>query len=1213
MNINRHFNKITWILITCLLFNIDIYSQNTDKSFGKSRIQYENKNWKQYNSDNFTIYWQGEDYTLAESTIQLAEWDFRDIQEILEHRINDVIEIVIYNDLLDFQQSNLHSDEPLTNIGGHTQLREKKMSIYFNGNHQDLRKEIRSGISRVYIENLITGNSLQEIVQNAVLLNLPLWFSEGLIAYCGEKWNPELDDRLRNIILSKKYTDFESFAKAEPELAGHSLWYYIDVQYGQALVSNLIYLTRINRSVQGGFLYVLGVPYERAIRNWDSFYKSRYAGEINIPSDSLEVPLELKKSIGNLKNNTIITEIKLSPDGKNIAYVTNLLGKIKVFVQNIKTGEQKVIMQYGLKNKSTITDNSYPLIAWSGNNQTLAILYEKAEQIIVQQINTKTNENKENLLSKRDYDRVTSIEYYGLNALLMSASYQGQSDIYIHQINSDNIDKLTDEIFDNLDPSISFLNGEKGVLFSSNRGEFLGRSGYIKDSVLTFNSFDIYFLPLENREKELIRITKTPYSNERSPIGLDSTCYAFLSDQNGIYNMYMGALESYVFSEEKKVFFKDGTSISFHKDSIYQIDYDEVDTMYIEVIKKMRGSNVAVSNYHRNIAHLSPAKKTNEYLLGFNSIGNHLKAYKDNFDINYKSTIQNNKASSSGGVLLNTHFKQEYLQSKKEEIEASLIESKKEIGEPAVWQFEYGFTEEEDKDSLDTKEDKSLDYFFVVDYLEETDDINTSQQNPVDENNQEEEIIDIENYTFESDFEPEKDDTSVIVEDEDGRKVFEDNPVVNNVYDEFVIRDRKKVHQLNTGKVKDYGLKFQYKSVTVQLDNSLIYGGLDVFTGLENTYYLPDLSIKSSIKDVLENYILEAGMRIPTTFNGLEFFVNFQDKKKRLDKKYSYYRSSNVTSINNIYASVVPSRIKTSSDLAQVELTYPLNAFNKIRGRSYIRNDRMIRYQSTDTLMVNREFQNQRIGLGLEYVYDNTQNVHLNIKNGTRIKIFSDVSQKMDVQFFEDFKWQFNGMMYNIGADLRHYQPLSKKVIFASRFSFATSFGADKILYYLGATENPLFSPMNSNIPLPDYDEDFTYQTLAGQLRGFRYNIRNGNSFAFANFELRIPLFSNLKIRSGIIRNLQLVGFYDVGTAWRGVSPFNKNNPLNTSVINAPEGTPQVISVTVNYYRDPIVSGFGGGIRTKLFGYFLRVDYARGIETRQLMPPVWHVSLGTDF
>jgi hypothetical protein len=51
----------------------------------------------------------------------------------------------------------------------------------------------------------------------------------------------------------------------------------------------------------------------------------------------------------------------------------------------------------------------------------------------------------------------------------------------------------------------------------------------------------------------------------------------------------------------------------------------------------------------------------------------------------------------------------------------------------------------------------------------------------------------------------------------------------------------------------------------------------------------------------------------------------------------------------------------------------------------------------------------------------------------------------------------------------------------------------------------------------------------------------------------------------------------------------------------------------VNYFRDPVVAGFGAGVRSQLLGMYMRADYAWGIESRVVQKPLLHIALGTDF
>jgi hypothetical protein len=55
------------------------------------------------------------------------------------------------------------------------------------------------------------------------------------------------------------------------------------------------------------------------------------------------------------------------------------------------------------------------------------------------------------------------------------------------------------------------------------------------------------------------------------------------------------------------------------------------------------------------------------------------------------------------------------------------------------------------------------------------------------------------------------------------------------------------------------------------------------------------------------------------------------------------------------------------------------------------------------------------------------------------------------------------------------------------------------------------------------------------------------------------------------------------------------------------------LSIKVNYFRNPVVMGYGFGLRSMLLGYFVRFDYAWGVETGIVQDPILYFSIGTDF
>ncbi len=257
-------------------------AQTTQQTtFGKNRVQYHRQfdEWMHYETTNFDTYWYGDARNIAQSALQMAELDFAYVQQLLEHQMSDKIELLVFSDVTDLKQSNIGEDDLFRMQAGETKVVGNKVFVYFDGDHRNLRIQIREGTAGILINSMLFGANLQEIVQNAVLLNLPGWYTTGLTAYCGEEWNTEVDNRLRDLLLSDRYDTFDKLAKDNPRLAGHVFWYYIALHFGKGTISNLLYLTRINRSVDAGFLYVLGGGYRRTTDALLEYFRQRYRDE----------------------------------------------------------------------------------------------------------------------------------------------------------------------------------------------------------------------------------------------------------------------------------------------------------------------------------------------------------------------------------------------------------------------------------------------------------------------------------------------------------------------------------------------------------------------------------------------------------------------------------------------------------------------------------------------------------------------------------------------------------------------------------------------------------------------------------------------------------------------------------------------------------------------------------------------------------------------
>jgi hypothetical protein len=405
------------------------------------------------------------------------------------------------------------------------------------------------------------------------------------------------------------------------------------------------------------------------------------------------------------------------------------------------------------------------------------------------------------------------------------------------------------------------------------------------------------------------------------------------------------------------------------------------------------------------------------------------------------------------------------------------------------------------------------------------------------------------------------------------------------------------------GKILPYTVKFSTDYLAGQLDNTLLINRYQSYNTNAGQFQNPNLGalMKLGITDLFEDYRITGGFRLPTNITGSEYFISFEDFKKRLDKKYTYYRRTQNRAFDFPGQWFLPVNTKIKTNYAEASLRYPLDYNRSFRGNVSYRNEQAV-YLSTDTFSLNRpSYDENWVSIRGEYVFDNTRRIQLNILSGTRYKIYADAQKLLDRKNF---------FMYALGIDYRSYKPIHRQIIWANRVNAATSWGSARVAYLLGGVENWLIPRINNDTNSSD-ETIYGFMTLANNMRGFAQSSRKGNSTIVYNTEVRFPVFSyvsNAPIRSEFVKNFQLITFLDIGASWLGFSPYSEDNPFNTKVF---ERNP--VTVKVNYFREPVLIGTGLGARTTLFGYFVRVDYASGFDSGQWQKPIWHLSIGTDF
>ena len=402
-----------------------------------------------------------------------------------------------------------------------------------------------------------------------------------------------------------------------------------------------------------------------------------------------------------------------------------------------------------------------------------------------------------------------------------------------------------------------------------------------------------------------------------------------------------------------------------------------------------------------------------------------------------------------------------------------------------------------------------------------------------------------------------------------------------------------------TLRAKNHYVELFTDALTSQVDFSYMNYSYQPFSGGGNAIYLNsgfNMYLGSTMTDLMEDHKIDIGLKLNTSLINNEYILRFRDLSQRTDKSLTLHRYVTDNYFSNAWY------YRTFTNELFYTLSYPFSEILSARGTLILRNDKRVSLAISDQGLAGPNVMENLGGFRGELVYDNSKKLQTNIYVGARGKLFAE--------YYQSIKKETRNMIV-VGFDYRHYTRIHRNFIWANRIAASSSFGQNKLIYYMGGVDNWILATFNNETPI-DYNQNFTYQTLATNMRGFQQNIRNGNNFVVLNSELRFPVFSYLldrPINMQFIKNFQVVAFGDVGTAWTGWNPYDPSNSLYTSHYH--DGN---LDISVTKLKEPIVGGFGFGLRTTVLGYFVRGDMAWGVEDGKLTKkPQFYLSFNLDF
>jgi len=1063
----------SWLLCILLVFSffaLPAIGQVNTVEFGKNRVQFKKFKWAYYQTENFNSYYSQNGEPLAKFVAQVAEKELSDLESFTEYGLQRRANIIVYNSFNEMEQSNIGLANDWQSTGGNTKLVNNKVIVYFNGDHYDLRRQVREGIARILVDNLLFGDDLGEFAANQALLDLPKWLTDGYVAYAAENWSTDLDDQLKSAMLSGRYKNFYQFAYEKPLLAGHSFWYYVAETYKKENVTYFLYLARVYRNLNGASQRIAKKKFKDLLHEFMDFQGQKYDKDIrarrNAPKGSMSVVEEISNT-----HDFFRFAPNPAPRSQTYAVVEFKKGIERVNIYN-NYGDKKVLLKSGIRLSENIPNPNYPQLAWDTKGNRLAVVYwqEGTVKLFVYDMLTKYKTIKQDL---PDFDQVQDFKFMlDGNTLLFSAVKKGQSDIFVYKIDRQTTEQITNDVYDDLDASFVAFPNKTGIIFASNRPSATAKTG---DTVLPSNNlYNVFLVDNWNKSefKQISQLTYLKFGNAKNPTQYNTTHFTFVSDENGVGNRYAG-------------FFKTQRA---GVDTIYKIgdellrnperrDLDSV----LRAYKKSEPDSIFAFSITNDSA----------YVFALTNYQSSLKETKIAGDLGQVSEVRQEgdlkflyKLKVDEATLKKRNVNPRPTDFRRKTLEASRIAS----GEALKFKSA--------TPGGDTTKKKDI---FESEFgNEKVDSAALKKLNEAADRNKPLTVLD-KAKRF------------------DYKLKFAIDQVTGSLFNSDVLGTR---YQPYTG------------SLPVNLNNGASNGLLSVsifdmledvrFTGMWRNPLVNTAGSGVPVTVGQENVFYPGTQSLLNA--GSEYLARFDYLKKRIDFAAIYYRKTDVGQTGEGYGA------KSYTNLYQGVIKYPFDKVKSVRLSLGVRTDKVV-IKWADTAPLDEPDRKKTWGLmRLEYVYDNTVVKATNILNGLRYKFYVDYNSQISKLGSQEgrnsFNFGFDGRYYypiyrnfiwaaRAGGD---FSWGNQKIIYYLG-------GTDGALF-------PKYS-QNPRPQDPDYAFQSLAVNMRGfpqNVANGNNAVVLNSEFRLPVFA---TLF-NRPINNAFLRNFQVIQFFDLGTAWNG-------------------------------------------------------------------------------
>lgn len=532
--------QIKFLIITTLvILSVSIFFSSLEAQyFGRNKVQYERFDFKVLKTKHFDVYFYPEEEEAVKMAARLAERWYARLSRIFNHELKGRQPLILYSSSPHFQQTTAIPGILGEGTGGVTEMFKRRIVLPMGASLQESDHVIGHELVHAFQFDITSQSHPRYATAAPTALRLPLWFIEGLAEYLSiGPVDPHTSMWMRDVTRRKKLPAVKKLTNPRyfPYRYGHSLWAYITGRWGDTAVERIMKGVSRTGDYEQVIKKVLGVDIETLSKDWHDSMTKVY--------DPLSQKTKIIESASRVlfkgtEKNMLNISPALSPDGKQVVFLsTKDLFSIDLFLADADTGRisQKLI--------TTAVDPHFESLqfiksagCWDADGKRFVFAAVSKGQPLLTLLDVEGGKIEREIVFAEMGEILNPTWSPDGRYVAFSALVGGLTDLFIYDLKADTLKKMTHDPFADLYPAWS--PDGRWIAFSTDR--------FSTDlSILSIGDYELALLDPVSGE-----IEKVPAFNRAKNINpqwsADGKSLYFLSDQNGISNVYRIDLESQV-------------------------------------------------------------------------------------------------------------------------------------------------------------------------------------------------------------------------------------------------------------------------------------------------------------------------------------------------------------------------------------------------------------------------------------------------------------------------------------------------------------------------------------------------------------------------------------------------------------------------------------------------------------------------------------------